>query len=1399
MSDFELYLENPAPPFIVEINEGVSGIGIPAGGNSGEVLTKASNADYDTIWAAGGGGGGGSGTVTSVALSLPSIFSVTGSPITVSGTLSASLISQSANTFFAAPNGSSGVPSFRSIVAADIPALPYVSSALTSAHIFVGNASNVATSVAMSGDATLSNTGALTIANDAVTFAKMQNISFNHLIGRHNAGSGDPQQITIDGGLELSGASLRRSAFTGDVTASAGSGSLTIANNAVTFSKFQDISTQIILGRHAAGTGVVQEVSIGGGLEWSSSSIRREALTGDVTASAGSNTTTIANSAVTYAKIQNVANQRILGRNTAGSGVVEELTSSQVLDWLGSTRGQILYRGASGWTVLSAGTSGQLLQTNGAGADPSWVTASGGGGITSLNSQTGASQTFTNDTNVTISSSSNVHTLGWSGTLSNTRGGTGTGTYATGDILYASASNTLSKLSIGSSGEVLTVSGGVPVWQGVSGTGTVTSVALSLPSIFSVTGSPITSSGTLTATLASQSANLVFASPDGSSGTPTFRSLVAADIPSLPYASSTLTSGDIFVGNASNVATAVTMSGDATISNTGSLTIANNAVSNAKFRQSGSMSVVGRSANSTGAVADISASTNHHVLRRSGTTLGFGSLDLSQSGTVGTSRLAYSNIAQGSGLSVLGVTGASTANVASIAGTADQVLRVNGAGTALAFGQIATGGITNSAVTYAKIQDVANQRILARNTAGSGVVEETTISQTLDWIGSTQGQILFRGASGWSVLSAGTSGQLLQTNGAGSDPSWATVSGGGGISSLNSQTGATQTFSNDTNVTISSATNTHTLGWSGTLANSRGGTGTGTYTTGDILYASATNTLSKLGIGASGEVLTVSGGVPSWQAVSGTGTVTSVALSMPSIFSVSGSPVTTSGTLTATLASQSANTVFAAPNGSAGAPTFRALVAGDIPSLPYISTTLTSANIIVGNGSNVATAVSLSGDATISNAGALTIANSAVTFAKFQDINSQRILGRNSAGVGLTEELQISQALDWIGSTQGQILYRGAAGWEVLGTGTSGQYLQTQGAGFNPVWAAASGGALSHFSENRSTTTPNATIPAHELIAIGSEANIDAVFRPKGNGAILAITPDNSTTGGNKRGTNAVDWQLTRSAASQVASGARSVVSGGTRNTCLGAESAVVGGYQNNISTGSDWNVAGGYNNTISASCFSSAVFGESTTISGTGSHLVGGQGQSVSGVGNLVGGRNNTLNASYSSASGYHANGGSTWTYVRLHGQARYSRNGDNQRGDIVLYRSITGTSTAELFTNGASQRFVLQQNSAMTFTVKCTAITSTVGNGTGTLGDTYGIIFCGVIKRIVNDTVLVGTIQTVMTGQGNTGMSGAAFTVTADNTNESLKVEFTPPSSAGSTTVTRANAQIEFNEVGY
>lgn len=84
------------------------------------------------------GAGTGAGSVTSVATAgTVSGLTLTGGPITTTGTITlggtlavtpSNFASQTANTFLAAPNGSAGVPTFRTIVAADVPSLSYVSS-----------------------------------------------------------------------------------------------------------------------------------------------------------------------------------------------------------------------------------------------------------------------------------------------------------------------------------------------------------------------------------------------------------------------------------------------------------------------------------------------------------------------------------------------------------------------------------------------------------------------------------------------------------------------------------------------------------------------------------------------------------------------------------------------------------------------------------------------------------------------------------------------------------------------------------------------------------------------------------------------------------------------------------------------------------------------------------------------------------------------------------------------------------------------------------------------------------------------------------------------------------------------------------------------------------------------
>ena len=90
---------------------------------------KGSNFDFErsslkllqSIADATAGGGGGGGTVTSVGLSMPAEFAVSGSPVTTSGTLGVTKASQTANEVYAAPDGASGQPSFRALTTGDLP------------------------------------------------------------------------------------------------------------------------------------------------------------------------------------------------------------------------------------------------------------------------------------------------------------------------------------------------------------------------------------------------------------------------------------------------------------------------------------------------------------------------------------------------------------------------------------------------------------------------------------------------------------------------------------------------------------------------------------------------------------------------------------------------------------------------------------------------------------------------------------------------------------------------------------------------------------------------------------------------------------------------------------------------------------------------------------------------------------------------------------------------------------------------------------------------------------------------------------------------------------------------------------------------------------------------------
>ncbi len=449
--------------------------------------------------------------------------------------------SQTANTILASPNGASGNPSFRSLLAADLPASITSSTsgnAATATALATApsqcSGNNFATGVAASGNANCAQP----------TFANLSGTATNPQLPGSGATTVNGQSCTLNSTCNVNSGAAQYSVAVNGAASTALGGVAPSATSGVPLVS-QGSSANPVFGTVAI---------VGGGTGQTTAATAFNALSpltteGDLHYYHSSSNTRLAVGGANTFLTSNGTDPSWGALTGAGFG---SQTANTFLSAPNGSSGNPTFRtlaAADLPATLTSNTSGNAATATALAAAPSQCSGStfalgvaASGNANCIGSQTAnyvyaAPNGSSGAPTFRALAGSDLPTIGISG------GGTGQTTASAafnalspltgeGDLHYYH-SNSNTRLPIGSNGQCLTSNGTDPVWETCgTGSGSVTSVGLSMPSIFSITGSPVTASGTLTASLATQNANLVLAGPStGSAAAPGFRNLVGADLP----------------------------------------------------------------------------------------------------------------------------------------------------------------------------------------------------------------------------------------------------------------------------------------------------------------------------------------------------------------------------------------------------------------------------------------------------------------------------------------------------------------------------------------------------------------------------------------------------------------------------------------------------------------------------------------------------------------------------------------------------------------------------------------------------------------------------------------------------------------------------------------------------
>lgn len=550
-------------------------------------------------------------------------------------------------------------------------------------------------------------------------------------------------------------------------------------------------------------------------------------------------------------------------------------------------------------------------------------------------------------------------------------------------------------------GSGITISGSYPniTFNSVSGgSGTVTSVAVTMPAAFSVAGSPITSAGTIAITGAGTTGQYI-------RGDGTLATFPGGTVTSVAL---TVPSGLTVTGSPITTAgtLAITTTLNGVIHGTGSGFTAGSV--NLATEVSGNLAVT-RLNSGTGA-------TGTTFWRGDGTWAApvtvspagvTGSVQFNNAGAFG----ADANIFWDNTNKRLGIGTSAPSTALQISGTAP-VLTTTFTSTS----QFATLGLaspdkgTASLTLYGSANTPANILTLLGSTGGDISIRTIAVSTSAEVIRFTAGNTV-------QVASlAGTGTRMVVTSAAGVLSAQTIPTGVTSVAlavpAAFSVSGSPITTAGT--ITISAAgTSSQYIRGDGTLATLPPGTGTvtsvGLSFTGTAVTVSGSpvtnsGTLALAWAGTSGQYVTGAGGLTNFPSIpaqfspiaganvsitgtypsltfAATGSVSSVALTMPSAFTVSGSPITSSGTLAIS-----------------GAGTTTQYIRGDgsLATFPSFVSSITLSGDVAGTGSSSI---------------ATTIQPGAVTYAKIQNVTGQRLLGRYSAATGSTQEISLGSGL----------------------------------------------------------------------------------------------------------------------------------------------------------------------------------------------------------------------------------------------------------------------------------------------------------------------------------------------------------------------------------------------------